>query len=202
MTLIGRWRRKNTLVVLPEARGSQHVPSIDPSEQTSSQTNRIFKLALSWALALILAAVLFASHPWTSAAHAVSSLGTRAQRVDVPAPPRFLQKAAQVGTDSKVIDIAQVAQFPESSPPTSKNTDRVRTVSVQPGKTLLGICIEHFGSCGARRFGQIRKLNPKLDNINHIETGQSIRIPAVANLFQASVTAGDSAAAVPERNTQ
>jgi hypothetical protein len=45
---------------------------------------------------------------------------------------------------------------------------------------LLGICVEKFGSCTAELMQQIHQLNPSLNNPDHIESGQSIRIPVLA----------------------
>jgi general secretion pathway protein A len=54
------------------------------------------------------------------------------------------------------------------------------TVLVTPGATLRGICVEEFGSCTPGILQQIKDLNPLLNNPDHIETGQTIRIPILA----------------------
>jgi type II secretory pathway predicted ATPase ExeA len=58
--------------------------------------------------------------------------------------------------------------------------DAVGTVRVAPGQTLLGICIKKFGSCTPELLRQIHELNPSLNNPDHIESGQSIRVPVLA----------------------
>jgi general secretion pathway protein A len=58
--------------------------------------------------------------------------------------------------------------------------DSVGTVQVAPGQTLLGICIKKFGSCTSQLLQQIHELNPSLNNPDHIESGQSIRVPVLA----------------------
>jgi type II secretory pathway predicted ATPase ExeA len=55
-----------------------------------------------------------------------------------------------------------------------------RIVSVTPGKTLVDICEESFAICDPNVLQQIRKLNPELSNLDHIEVGQKIHIPAAA----------------------
>jgi general secretion pathway protein A len=65
----------------------------------------------------------------------------------------------------------------ETSPTTS---DSVGIVRVSAGQTLLGICIERFGSCTSELLQQIHELNPSLNNPDHIESGQNIRIPVLA----------------------
>jgi nucleoid-associated protein YgaU len=58
--------------------------------------------------------------------------------------------------------------------------ESVGTVRVSAGQTLLGICIEEFGSCTSQLLQQIHELNPSLNNPDHIESGQNIRIPVLA----------------------
>ena len=58
--------------------------------------------------------------------------------------------------------------------------ESVGTVRVSAGQTLLGICIEKFGTCTSQLLQQIHELNPSLNNPDHIESGQSIRVPVLA----------------------
>lgn len=70
--------------------------------------------------------------------------------------------------------------------------DSVGTVRVAAGQTLLGICIQKYGSCTSQLLQQIHELNPSLNNPDHIESGQNIRVP---------VLAAQSSAAEQPRNT-
>jgi general secretion pathway protein A len=63
---------------------------------------------------------------------------------------------------------------------TPPSTDSVGIVRVTPGQTLLGICVKEFGSCTGELLRQIHELNPSLNDPDHIETGQRIRIPVLA----------------------
>ena len=59
------------------------------------------------------------------------------------------------------------------------------TVSVKPGETLLQICVAGFGRCSPELLQEIRRLNPQMNNPDHIEPGQTIQLPlSVANLQQ------------------
>jgi nucleoid-associated protein YgaU len=69
---------------------------------------------------------------------------------------------------------------------TQQQADFVGTVQVAPGQTLLGICIKKFGSCTSQLLRKIHELNPSLDNPDHIESGQSIRVPVLAALSNTS----------------
>jgi general secretion pathway protein A len=54
------------------------------------------------------------------------------------------------------------------------------SISVAPGRTLLGICVEKFGSCNPQLLQEIHRLNPGLSNLDHIEAGQKILLPISA----------------------
>jgi general secretion pathway protein A len=58
--------------------------------------------------------------------------------------------------------------------------ESVGTVRVAAGQTLLGICIQKYGSCTSQLLQQIHELNPSLNNPDHIESGQNIRVPVLA----------------------
>jgi general secretion pathway protein A len=73
--------------------------------------------------------------------------------------------------------VAPASLVAEQTPPPE---DSVGTVQVAPGQTLLGICIKKFGSCTSQLLQQIHELNPSLNNPDHIESGQSIRVPVLA----------------------
>ena len=69
-------------------------------------------------------------------------------------------------------------QAPSSSNPTLQLSPVVSTVQVTPGKSLLRICTATFGACSPELMRAIHKLNPRLSNPDHIESGQTIRLPA------------------------
>jgi general secretion pathway protein A len=52
------------------------------------------------------------------------------------------------------------------------------TIRVMPGRTLLGICAENFRTCNPQLLQEIRRLNPRLSNLDHIEAGQKILLPS------------------------
>jgi general secretion pathway protein A len=53
------------------------------------------------------------------------------------------------------------------------------TIRVTQGQTLYHICVENFGSCTPARLEEFHRLNPRLSNPDHIESGERIRIPVV-----------------------
>jgi general secretion pathway protein A len=72
------------------------------------------------------------------------------------------------------------------SPPASK-------VSVKPGETLVEICVASFGRCSPELLQEIRRLNPQMNNLDHIEPGQMIQLPlSVANLGQPELSISGS----------
>jgi general secretion pathway protein A len=90
--------------------------------------------------------------------------------------------------------------IPVAAPPPSLTAERtpqpidsIDTVRVAAGQTLLGICILKYGSCTSQLLQQIHELNPSLNNPDHIESGQNIRIPLLA----AQSSAGEQARNMP-----
>jgi LysM repeat protein len=83
----------------------------------------------------------------------------------LPAPPPLSDPRVPVAEESQ-----------EAAPHAS-------TVSVKPGETLLEICVASFGRCNPELLQEIRRLNPQMNNLDHIEPGQTIQLPlSVANL--------------------
>jgi general secretion pathway protein A len=133
---------------------------------------------------LLLLAVVFAARWWpkVAAEHAQTVLSTpvvaaapSSVKAEPGSPPPA--PAALAGhTRSMASSLAVVRRAPLSPPPAGPE----RVISVAPGKTLVGICMDTFGSCDAEALQRIRNLNPELSNLDHIETGQKIRMPAVA----------------------
>jgi len=84
---------------------------------------------------------------------------------------------AEAADRSAVMPIAPPSSVADQA---QQPQDAVGTVQVAPGQTLLGICIKKFGSCTSELLRQIHELNPSLNNPDHIESGQSIRVPVLA----------------------
>jgi hypothetical protein len=74
------------------------------------------------------------------------------------------------------------------------------TISVTPGRTLLGICVENFGSCSPQLLEEIHRLNPGLSNLDHIETGQKILLPS--STAKQNITQLQGGAPLSGRGTQ
>jgi type II secretory pathway predicted ATPase ExeA len=64
-----------------------------------------------------------------------------------------------------------------AAPPAPNSAGGGELVTVGPGQTLAGICIKKFGVWTPEMLRQIRALNPALGDLDHIEIGQSIRLP-------------------------
>ena len=109
----------------------------------------------------------------------------------VPPPPATVQPPQEVAQAAAPDPIQSQSPLPASpaevpNPPlaaavsdrTSK-TDPPGIVRVGPGQTLVGICVDKFGSCTPQILQQIRELNPSLSNLDHIETGQTLRLPVL-----------------------
>jgi general secretion pathway protein A len=85
--------------------------------------------------------------------------------------------AAQTNTSASLDPPDSSPVFSERTPQWTNSAD---LVNVTPGQTLLGICAEKFGNCTSEILRQIQQLNPHLNDPDHIETGQKLRIPVLA----------------------
>ena len=50
-------------------------------------------------------------------------------------------------------------------------------ITVGPDQTLQEVCIQHLGSFDLQRLHQVEALNPRITNLDHLETGQRLRLP-------------------------
>jgi general secretion pathway protein A len=168
---------------------AQEAPAIPvPSRAPARVAVWMSKAVPAMLVVLLLVGVVVAARWWPQ------NLGEHVQRVvsppvveaappsvkleQAPPPPVFARAPTPVAAHTRrvVPAIALVRSAPLNPQPAGPE----RTVSVTPGKTLVGICEESFGICDADVLQKIRKLNPELSNLDHIENGQKIRIPAIA----------------------
>jgi general secretion pathway protein A len=180
---LGKWRTGASLLPKPEEKLAEKVSVFASAADTPS----VFagwptKIAVAAVVLLAATAVLFESRLLGRPA-APQSAPTVVVRPDsmpsVPSDPLFPDTTA---SSAALANRPAPMALPGSSP--SLTEDRtpqpVGTVRVAPGQTLIGICVEKFGSCTAELIQQIHLLNPRLNNPDHIESGQDIRIPLIA----------------------
>jgi general secretion pathway protein A len=154
----------------------------------SSFAGRTLKFALALVALLTLGGALFASL-WLPGRTAA----VRSERVETPpaappvrppisAPPVVAPQPA-TSTQAAVRAESVVPAFINAHPSSPdkeqapQTGDSAITIDVAPRRTLLGICVESFGKCDSERLKEIRRLNPQLQDLDHIETGQKIRLP-------------------------
>lgn len=199
---LDRFRKTTAIATRSEEKGSQAVPAFLSMAGSSSKfAGWIPKFALALAVIVALGGVLLATRLWVhrSAVHVEHA-------APPPAPPAAPVNAHQPAAPAEAAGQAASAVPPQvvadtsSSSNTSQAAEVVSpesTVSVTPGKTLLGICVDSFGKCNAELMQEIRKLNPGLNNPDHIESGQKIRLPA-----SGSVDEQPGRASLAERDSQ
>jgi hypothetical protein len=112
---------------------------------------------------------------------------------DQDSPPTAAAETASQA-DSAASPVAVVVNANHSQPAAPETT-----ISVTPGRTLLGICVEQFGSCNTQLLQEIHRLNPRLSNLDHIETGQKILLPPSA--AKQNITQLQGSAPLRERGT-
>jgi general secretion pathway protein A len=180
-----RWGKGSPLPARAEQSGLREGPaSLATASAQSSFANRTLKFALPLVAVLTLGGALFASLWWPSRTAAVRServamtpavAPISAQPAGAPQPATSAQAAVPRETPVPSSVTAELASLVEEQAPRTK--DSSITVDVPPRRTLLGICVDNFGKCGPERLQEIRKLNPRLGNLDHIEAGQKIRLP-------------------------
>jgi type II secretory pathway predicted ATPase ExeA len=172
---LSRFRRTANVVSRSEAGGPQAVPAFRPAKRASSQSRGwTQKFAFALAAILALGGVLVTSHWWTGNKAAI-----HAESLPLPSAPAPSSQVArpltQVDSHSNPL---VTGELPSAVPAGS-------TVSVKPGETLLEICVATFRRCSPELLQEIRRLNPRMNNLDHIESGQTIQLPGSAvNLVQ------------------
>jgi len=72
---------------------------------------------------------------------------------------------------------ADVLLPPDAVPAGDKSPDSVISYIVQPHDTVVELCQSIFGRYDEVTLSEIRKLNPRLKDPDHLEVGQEIRLP-------------------------
>jgi general secretion pathway protein A len=211
---IGPRRKRASVSPKPEERASEEILEfIRADDRTSGGWLRKIAFAaavlLAVGLALIESPRWFGHHPAESQSFTVNAkpdAETPAPVVSAPPAPQATEPhdapapAATPSTPAPApVPPAADRPVPVAAPLPSlvaeqmpQPIDSIGTVRVAAGQTLLGICIQKYGSCTSQLLQQIHELNPSLNNPDHIESGQNIRIP---------VLAAQSSAAEQPRNT-
>jgi general secretion pathway protein A len=168
---LGRFRKRTSLASQSGASGGQAPPAFRLAKRASSQSRGwTQRFAFALAVTLALGGMLVAGRWWPgnkAAIHAQSEPLLVAPTPSDSAPPAVSNAPSPI-----------VGESPHAVPHAS-------TVSVKPGETLLEICVASFGRCSPERLREIRRLNPQMNNLDHIEPGETIQLPlSVANLGQ------------------
>lgn len=134
---------------------------------------------------LVQAAALFLVFCVSALYLAVHSRGALAHR-SVAAPVNTSSSAPVLPADALVSQPSSVppatttpagAVTTEPVHPDEGVSDSVISYVVQPHDTFTGVCLLIFGQCDDRALNELRRLNPRLKNPNHLEVGQEIRLP-------------------------
>jgi general secretion pathway protein A len=180
---LGRWKNKGASPARYAEAKSEPVPAFLAGEAAPSRFGGWApKFAVALAVLVLLGGGFIAGRRWM-VENPPAHTQTAPPPVPVPAPapvvtpPPPAPTAAEIaGRAEHAVPSLAEASLPNPAPsaPPAENV-----VSVAPGKTLLGICVDSFGKCNPEILEEIRKLNPRLQsNPDHIETGQMIRLPA------------------------
>jgi general secretion pathway protein A len=205
---LDRWRKKSPLAARAEERGSHEAPAfLSAASAPSMLAGWLPKLAIAVAILFILAGAFFASHRWTAPKAAVQANSANpAPAPAAPSPfsadqrPQSVAPVEAPGQADSVVPPLAVAASSSSADQGSLPVAPASEILVTPNRTLLGICVQNFGRCNPELLQEIHRLNPRLSNLDHIESGQRIRIP-VSGVIQ-SIKEHPDQASLAERDTQ
>jgi hypothetical protein len=208
-----RWRRKSPFAVRPGERRSQDTtPFLSEVSRLSMLAGWIPKLAAAVVVLLIVFGILFESHLWAGHSAAVQPNGAHPDPAPAaispfredqkPQPVAPAQAAAQASapTYSVVPPFALRVQPSSSTDPGPQRLATTSEIVVTPKRTLLGLCAQNFGKCNPEILQEIHRLNPQLSDLDHIKSGQRIRIPGSGAIQGAKEQA--SKAQLAETDTQ
>jgi general secretion pathway protein A len=206
---IGPRRKRGSTPSKPEEKGTEEILEFIPADDRTSG-GWFPKIAVAAVVLLAVGLGLIESQRWFGhtgesqaplmvtakpepvVPDAVVSIPPPPELHDAPAPATVLSTVppahAAVAPAERPAAVVVPAEHPAraaATPPslvaahTQQPTD-VGTVRVAAGQTLLGICIQKYGACTSQLLQQIHDLNPSLNNPDHIESGQNIRVPVLA----------------------
>jgi general secretion pathway protein A len=173
-------RERKFLPPRPQEGGAQEAPAFLSAASTSSRpAGWLPKVAIAGVVLLVAAGAVVGGHR--------------------PAPQKLIAQASKVAQSIVPAIPPSLAETRATRP--AIQASRVR---VMPRQTLYRICTENFGTCNPELLGEIRGLNPWLNDPDHIESGQMIRIPVIQKLSGTMQTAGKQAgkASLSERGMQ
>lgn len=171
-----RWRTKSSIGVRPGQLALQPAAA-SPSvvEAPSTREGWIPRFAVAVAVLLVLGGTLFAGDRWLAQNGAVQATRGAAP---LPAAAGSSNQGPPPAAPAESARRADPVIAPTAASSSSAAQNPQTTIRVAPGRTLLGICVENFGTCDPQLLQEIHRLNPRLSNPDHIESGQMIRLPA------------------------
>jgi type II secretory pathway predicted ATPase ExeA len=150
-------------------RGSQIPPDIATNPKVGSEeSERVVSAVMPWAAvaAALLAGCVLSALVFPKAAPLWSRADTQIRKLFTKAPfPTHPAEAV------RTVEAARLTQF--NSRPVSFQ------VSVEPNQRLSDIAEKYLGRFDQKRLHQIRALNPKLVDPDHIEIGQKLWLPGL-----------------------
>jgi general secretion pathway protein A len=204
---VGRRRKRGSVPSKPQERVTDEILEFIPADDRSSR-GWLPKIAVAAVVLLAAGLALIGSQRWLGhPAESQAPLTVTAKPDPAaanPVAPAPVVSAQPVPRFTELHDAPMPTATPSTAPPapalapadrpttvaaappspvaeqTPQPMDSIGTVHVAAGQTLLGICIQKYGSCTSQLLQQIHELNPSLNNPDHIESGQNIRIPVLA----------------------
>jgi len=96
-----------------------------------------------------------------------------------PAITRTVAPIAIPAESSSVVNSAASEERLKKSDATSRSYSGTKLVPVRAGQSLYSICEQSFGKCGPELLREIIRINPSIEDPDHIVSGQKVAIPVL-----------------------
>ncbi len=154
----------DTLTALPHGSGTAPAPALEAKVATARRRVgiRAFETVAACLVMFALSGASIDDNPRA----AVLASGARSE-------PSVLPPALSPQPQAQQAEAVKPSPTAETPGPLA----RPGRIVVQPGSSFFSICMATYGSCTARQMAELKLLNPRLRNPNHLRYGTVLRLP-------------------------
>jgi type II secretory pathway predicted ATPase ExeA len=95
-------------------------------------------------------------------------------------------------SDSANVQAAELPSAESGNSLSSSGVDEIDSVIVQPGETSREIILRATGHYDADIVEEVRKLNPAISDLDHLDAGQEIRFPRLSGSSDSATASGEA----------
>jgi hypothetical protein len=177
-------REQNIAIMKPEKKSLRVSPVLRSAAKKQSVSGAwIPKLAITSALLLAASGLVVNLKHGVARSFTLPRAAATVSAALRPVPDAVLPAAPSPDSEPPPapVVVSEVSLMPdqEASATEKQTTEDVR---VKPGQTLYRISLNKFGKYDSKILGELRELNPSINDPNRLRTGQKIRFPSTAPL--------------------